>query len=153
MAPDGSVSYARFDYHRQAIESDKEALFVRFTGRGDSLKKGADLGALMMRGRVMDDEFELTERACNWITGIGEDGHGRLRAIDINDVSYMGVGHGGRFPRGSGKPYDAIWERRLPPPASLACGSLRPRPHRPAALRLENDTTRKLCLCRSRGAR
>lgn len=58
----------------------------------------------------------------------------------------MGVGHGGRFPRGSGKPYDAIWERRLPPPASLACGSLRPRPHRPAALRLENDTTRKLCL-------
>ncbi|MDX0109050.1 hypothetical protein GOC33_24305 [Sinorhizobium meliloti] len=42
----------------------------------DSLKKGADLGALMMRGRVMDDEFELTERACNWITGIGEDGHG-----------------------------------------------------------------------------
>lgn len=38
MAPDGSVSYARSDYHRQAIESDKEALFVRFTGRGDSLK-------------------------------------------------------------------------------------------------------------------
>lgn len=70
MAPDGSVSYDRFDYHRQAIESDEEALFVRFTGRGDSLKKGADLGALMMRGRVMDDEFELTERACNWITGI-----------------------------------------------------------------------------------
>ncbi|RVI09188.1 biotin carboxylase [Sinorhizobium meliloti] len=70
MAPDGSVSYDRFDYHRQAIESEEEALFMRFTGRGDSLKKGADLGALMVRGRVMDDEFELNERARSWITGI-----------------------------------------------------------------------------------
>ncbi|MFW8642931.1 hypothetical protein ACOJBO_10015 [Rhizobium beringeri] len=70
MAPDGSVSYQRFDYHRQAIESDEEALFVRFTGRGDSLQRGVDLGALIVRGRVMDDEFELNERAHNWITGI-----------------------------------------------------------------------------------
>ncbi|NKM23117.1 biotin carboxylase [Rhizobium laguerreae] len=70
MAPDGSVSYQRFDYHRQAIESDDEALFVRFTGRGDSLQRGVDLGALIVRGRVMDDEFELNERARNWITGI-----------------------------------------------------------------------------------
>ncbi|NKJ71962.1 biotin carboxylase [Rhizobium leguminosarum bv. viciae] len=70
MAPDGSVSYDRFDYHRQAIKSDEEALFVRFTGRGDSLQRGVDLGALIVRGRVMDDEFELNERAHNWITGI-----------------------------------------------------------------------------------
>jgi hypothetical protein len=36
-----------------------------------------------------------------------------------------------RFPRGSGKPYGAIGERGFPPPAPLACGSLRPRPRRP----------------------
>ncbi|NKK60573.1 biotin carboxylase [Rhizobium leguminosarum bv. viciae] len=70
MAPDGSVSYHRFDYHRQAIESDEEALFVRFTGRGDPLYDGADLGALIVRGRVMDDESKLNERAHNWTTGI-----------------------------------------------------------------------------------
>ena len=36
-----------------------------------------------------------------------------------------------RFPQGSGKPYGAIGERGFPPPAPLACGSLRPRPRRP----------------------
>ncbi|MBX5020829.1 biotin carboxylase [Rhizobium lentis] len=70
MAPDGSLSYHRFDYHRQAIESEEEALFVRFTGRGDSLMKGVDLGALIVRGRGQDDESKLNERALNWITGI-----------------------------------------------------------------------------------
>ncbi|MGO7165221.1 biotin carboxylase, partial [Rhizobium johnstonii] len=42
MALDGSVSYDRFDYRRQAIESDEEALFLRFTGPGDPIKKGHD---------------------------------------------------------------------------------------------------------------
>ncbi|MBY3115117.1 biotin carboxylase [Rhizobium laguerreae] len=70
MALDCSVSYDRFDHHRQAIKSDEEALFMRFTGRGDPLKKGVDLGALIVRGRLMDDEFKLNERVRNWITGI-----------------------------------------------------------------------------------
>ncbi|EYR78108.1 biotin carboxylase [Shinella sp. DD12] len=70
MAPDGSVSYDRFDYHRQAIESDEEAFFLRITGPGDYRYEGADLGILITRGRVMNDEFELNERASNWIKGI-----------------------------------------------------------------------------------
>ncbi|MFW8588926.1 hypothetical protein ACOJBM_41290 [Rhizobium beringeri] len=46
------------------------ALFVRFTGPRRLPTEGVDLGALIVRGRVMDDEFELNERAHNWITGI-----------------------------------------------------------------------------------
>ncbi|WP_017958650.1 biotin carboxylase [Rhizobium leguminosarum] len=69
MAPDGSVSYDRFDYRRQAIESDEEAFFLRIAAPGDSLCKGDYLGILMVRGQVMD-EFELNDRARNWIKGI-----------------------------------------------------------------------------------
>ena len=70
MAPDGSVSYDRFDYHRQAIENEQEAFFLRITGPGDYRYEGADLGILITRGRSMDDEFDLNERARHWIRGI-----------------------------------------------------------------------------------
>ncbi|MBY5510587.1 MULTISPECIES: biotin carboxylase [Rhizobium] len=70
MAPDGSVSYDRFAYRWKAIENDGEAFFLRFTGAGDPLYYGAHLGALVVRGRELDDESELNERARNWITGI-----------------------------------------------------------------------------------
>ncbi|NNH67661.1 biotin carboxylase [Rhizobium laguerreae] len=67
MAPDGKMFFDRYDYRRKGIESDEEAFFQRFTGPGDSLKKGRDLGALMLRGRMMDDEFKLNERTHKWI--------------------------------------------------------------------------------------
>jgi D-alanine-D-alanine ligase-like ATP-grasp enzyme len=70
MASDGSVSYDRFDYHRQAIENEQEAFFLRITGPGDYRYEGADLGILITRGRVMDDRFKLNERALNWIRGV-----------------------------------------------------------------------------------
>lgn len=70
MAADGSVSYDRFDYHRQAIESEQEAFFLRITGPGDYRYEGADLGILITRGRSMTNAFELNERAQHWIRGI-----------------------------------------------------------------------------------
>jgi hypothetical protein len=70
MAPDGSISYDRFDYHRQAIESEQEAFFLRITGPGDYRYEGADLGILITRGRSMTDDFDLNERASDWIKGI-----------------------------------------------------------------------------------
>jgi len=70
MADDGSVSYQRFDYHRQAIESEREAFFLRITGPGDYRYEGADLGILITRGRVMAENFLLNERAQNWVRGI-----------------------------------------------------------------------------------
>ena len=70
MADDGSVSYDRFDYNRQAIESEREAFFLRITGPGDYRYEGADLGILITRGRVMDKNFDLNDRARHWIKGI-----------------------------------------------------------------------------------
>jgi D-alanine-D-alanine ligase-like ATP-grasp enzyme len=70
MASDGSVAYHRFDYNRQAIESEREAFFLRITGPGDYRYEGADLGILITRGRSMTKRFELNERALNWIKGI-----------------------------------------------------------------------------------
>lgn len=70
MSDDGTVSYDRFDFDRQAIESEREAFFLRITGPGDYRYEGADLGILITRGRVMGDDFELNDRARNWIRGI-----------------------------------------------------------------------------------
>jgi len=70
MADDGSVSYHRFDYKRQDIESENEAFFLRISGPGDYRYEGADLGILITRGRSMTDDFALNERARHWIAGI-----------------------------------------------------------------------------------
>jgi hypothetical protein len=70
MAEDGSIGYQRFDYERRAIDSEREAFFLRITGPGDYRYEGADLGILITRGRSMDDNFKLNLRARDWIRGI-----------------------------------------------------------------------------------
>jgi len=70
MAPDGSVSYHRFDHRRQDVESENEAFFLRISGPGDYRYEGADLGILITRGRSMNEDFSLNERARNWVRGI-----------------------------------------------------------------------------------
>ncbi len=70
MQKDGSVAFNRFDYHRRAVESEKEAFFLRILQPGDYRYEGADLGILVTRGRLMDDKFKLTSRAKKWIAGI-----------------------------------------------------------------------------------
>jgi len=70
MQKDGSIGFNRFDYHRRAVESEKEAFFLRILQPGDYRYEGADLGILVTRGRLMDDKFKLTPRAKKWIAGI-----------------------------------------------------------------------------------
>lgn len=70
MDAQGQVSYARFDYHRRAVETENEAFYLRISGIGDYRYEGADLGILITRGRLMTDTFELNERAQAWIKGI-----------------------------------------------------------------------------------
>jgi hypothetical protein len=70
MLEDGRVEYGRFDYHRRAVEGEREAFFLRILRPGEYRYEGADLGILVMRGRSMDDRFQLTERARRWIEGI-----------------------------------------------------------------------------------
>ncbi len=70
MQQDNSLSFTRFDYHRRAVEDENHGFFLRISGAGDYRYKGADLGILITRGRLMTEDFELNDRAKAWIDGI-----------------------------------------------------------------------------------
>ncbi|MBK6775031.1 MAG: biotin carboxylase [Flavobacteriales bacterium] len=70
MRPDGSIYFWRMDTHRRYVENENEAFFLRITRVGDWLYEGADMGILVMRGRMMTDDFQLTERAKKWLAAI-----------------------------------------------------------------------------------
>jgi carbamoylphosphate synthase large subunit len=91
MRPDGSIYFWRMDTHRRYVENENEAFFLRITRTGDWLYEGADMGILVMRGRMMTDDFQLTERAKKWLAAIkgeyksvvpgAQNGHGHLLEI------------------------------------------------------------------------
>jgi len=66
----GKIEYDRMDTHRRAVEKENEAFFLRITRKGDHLYEGADMGILVLRGRLMTDDFKLTKRAKDWINAI-----------------------------------------------------------------------------------
>lgn len=66
----GKIMYSRMDSHRRAVESESEAFFLRILKEDDYWYDGADLGILVMRGRMMTDDFQLRERAKKWISAI-----------------------------------------------------------------------------------
>lgn len=66
----GHIQFNRMDTHRRAVESENEAFFLRITNEGDYLYEGADMGILVTRGRMMTDNFQLTQRAKTWINAI-----------------------------------------------------------------------------------
>ncbi len=70
MLDDGSVNYSRMDTHRRAVETLDEAFFLRISRKDDYFYEGADMGILVMRGRMMTDDFELKPRAIQWINAI-----------------------------------------------------------------------------------
>jgi hypothetical protein len=70
LEANGRLTYNRFDYHRRAVESEREGFYLRVSGPGDYRYEGADLGILITRGRLMTDDFELNDRARAWIDGI-----------------------------------------------------------------------------------
>lgn len=98
MAGDGSISYDHYSYHPHAAENEQEAFFVRISGVGDFRYEGADLGILITRGRLMDDDFNLTPRAKAWIDGIRGQFCGQ--ALQDPAVAALAVDHaigGGNF--------------------------------------------------------
>jgi hypothetical protein len=70
MFDNGHIKFDRMDTHRRAVETDREAFFLRVSGKGDYLYEGADMGVLVARGRMMTDDFQLTPRAKAWISAI-----------------------------------------------------------------------------------
>ena len=70
MDGDGAVSFMRRETDWHHLSDETEAFYLRIAGPGQYRYKGADLGILVARGRMMDDSYELTARARAWIRGI-----------------------------------------------------------------------------------
>lgn len=66
----GQMHYVRMQTHRRTVRFENRAFFMRIAGLGDYRYEGADLGILVSPGRFMDDDFQLTKRAKQWIKGI-----------------------------------------------------------------------------------
>jgi hypothetical protein len=62
------------DWHTVADEG--EAFYLRIASAGHYRYPGADLGILVTRGQLMDDEHELTERARAWIRALRQEFEG-----------------------------------------------------------------------------
>jgi hypothetical protein len=77
---EGRARYVRFEHRRSAVETEREALFLRILGSGDMCYEGADLGILITRGRAMDDDFALNERARAWVRSL----HARYRTQPLD---------------------------------------------------------------------
>ncbi|UYG06940.1 biotin carboxylase [Halomonas sp. M4R1S46] len=98
MAEDGSIAYDHYDSHPHAAENEREAFFLRISGEGDFRYEGADLGILITRGRLMDDDFQLTERARAWIEGIrGQYAGQSLQDPVVEEVAVSHAVGGGNF--------------------------------------------------------
>jgi biotin carboxylase len=82
MNADETIEYSRMDTHRRAVETEQEAFFLRISRKDDYFYEGADMGILVMRGRMMTDEFKLVPRALKWINSIKE----LYKAEDYNPV-------------------------------------------------------------------
>ncbi len=70
LHPDGGMEFRRVQTHRRTVEDEYEAFFLRISGVGDYFYEGAELGILVTPGRLMTEDFELTDRAKKWISGI-----------------------------------------------------------------------------------
>lgn len=65
-----NAAFVRPQIHRRTVQMPNRAFFFRIAKRGDYFYEGADLGILVMPGRAMDDDFQLTLPAKRWIEAI-----------------------------------------------------------------------------------
>ncbi len=70
LAGNGELGFRRRDTDWHSVSDESEAFYLRIASAGHYRYPGADLGILVTRGRLMDDDHELTERARRWITAI-----------------------------------------------------------------------------------
>ncbi len=70
IAPDGSADFRRHAYDWHGIIDESEAFYLRILAPGDFRYKGADLGAIVTRGRLQADDNTLERRCTQWISGI-----------------------------------------------------------------------------------
>ena len=89
MNDDGSIEFSRLDTHRRSIELKNEAFFLRISDKDNYRYEGADLGILVLRGRLMTDDFKLKRRAEKWINAIRSKFHGAPLEISTPDKNHV----------------------------------------------------------------
>ena len=67
---DGGMHFVRGQVHRRTVKGENRAFWLRIANEGDWFYKGAELGILVTRGRLMTNNFRLNKRAKQWIAGI-----------------------------------------------------------------------------------
>jgi len=95
LQEDGNMLFDRMDTHRRYVELEEEAFFLRIIRAGDYLYEGADMGILVMRGRLMTDDFQLTERAKKWINAIRS--HYKSSPLEQNEAIEEKLAEAGGF--------------------------------------------------------
>jgi biotin carboxylase len=70
LTSDGTADFRRWGYDWHWIADESEAFYLRILAPGDYRYPGADLGALVTRGRLQTDDMQLEDRCKQWITGI-----------------------------------------------------------------------------------
>jgi len=70
LTGDGTAELNRWGYDWHWIADESEAFYLRILAPGDYRYPGADLGALVTRGRLQTDDNQLEDRCKRWITGI-----------------------------------------------------------------------------------
>ena len=62
LGPDGTTAFRRWGNDWHGIVSESEAFYLRILAAGDYRYHGADMGALVTRGRLQTDDNRLEER-------------------------------------------------------------------------------------------
>lgn len=89
--PNGAT-FVRPQIHRRTVQVAERAFFFRIAKTGDYFYEGADLGILVMPGRAMDDDFQLTAQAKRWIEAI----RGQYSVVGVHaDAAPPGAVSGG----------------------------------------------------------
>jgi hypothetical protein len=70
MSEQVTIGFDRRDTDWHTIADPSEAFYLRIASAGGYRYPGADLGILVTRGRFLDDDHELVDRARHWIAGI-----------------------------------------------------------------------------------
>jgi len=70
LTGDGTADFSRWGYDWHWISGQSEAFYLRILAQGDYRYPGADLGALVTRGRLQTDDMELEDRCKQWISGL-----------------------------------------------------------------------------------
>ena len=79
LGPDGTADFRRAAWDWHGMHSEAEAFYLRILAPGDFRYRGADLGALVTRGRLQTDDNRLERPCTDWIAAI----RGQFRGMPV----------------------------------------------------------------------